>query len=261
MKKNIDDLVENIISKSKKRKIIILGTSYDNGIDHNLYFGYNYDYSDLAITLYRLIYCCNKSKIKFDKIIPLDKKLIPIALSLAKIFKSQISFLNTKIINQKILFLSYNLNNNKAYKKKYSLFYKQNKILNFVLHLPYNKIFNNKISNAEFIGLLSFEVTLPWHKNNYTSKMYINGPLIDLIKKGKNVEEIRNLIRREKINPHEIKIKFKKSEIDQRNNKMLAKDIIKSIDNILKSTKIEDFKRFYESNRSILKKMKKSFDS
>lgn len=64
--------------------IIYLGSDDDDGLNIPLYFFYNFGYTDVAVTLRRLITITEHLGMHFDAIVPADIVSLPLALALAR---------------------------------------------------------------------------------------------------------------------------------------------------------------------------------
>lgn len=64
--------------------IVYLGSDEDDGVNIPLYFFYNFSYTDIAITLRRLIAITEHLNMRFDAVVPADIVSLPLALTLAR---------------------------------------------------------------------------------------------------------------------------------------------------------------------------------
>ena len=64
--------------------IVYLGSDDDDGLSIPLYFLYNFGYTDVAVTLRRLISIADHLDMRFDAVVPADIVSLPLALTLAR---------------------------------------------------------------------------------------------------------------------------------------------------------------------------------
>lgn len=64
--------------------IVYLGSDDDDGLNIPFYFFYNFDYTDIAVTLRRLVTITDHLDMHFDAVVPADIISLPLALALAR---------------------------------------------------------------------------------------------------------------------------------------------------------------------------------